>query len=315
MMDGRTGIDKRHYLAFGLRIASDFELPELLSVNEPDFEPDFIVEWADLTALRNELDPDRPFAVKGNEMVLGLDKAATYRITGGSRIQMMPAEGADPRDYRIYLLGLGFAFALFQRGAIPLHGSAVVIEGRAYAFVGECGAGKSTLAAAFLRQGYKLLSDDIVPVTLGAGENGPVAHPGFPQQKLWQESLDFFQMNAAHFNPIGDDYEKYAIPVADQFHQESMPLAALFELEAAEDSETVELKPLSKLERMQLLYMHTYSGALLTKLDLRPWHFQMSSTIASQVDCYRLKRPKHGFTADLLVNEILNVAMKGELVQ
>ncbi|WP_042164339.1 hypothetical protein [Paenibacillus gorillae] len=312
MMHDRT---VRQYRAFGLRIASDFELPELLSVDEPGFEPDLVVEQADLTAIRNELDPNRPFAVKENEMVLGLENAATYRITNGSRIQMMPAEGADPRDYRIYLLGIGFAVALFQRGAIPLHGSAVVMEGRAYAFVGECGAGKSTLAAAFLRQGYKLLSDDIVPVTLGAGGNGFVAHPGFPQQKLWQESLDFFQMNSEQFNAIADDYDKYAIPVADGFHQESLPLAAIFELEVSADSGAVELKPLSKLERMQLLYRHTYSGEVLTKLDLRQWHFQMSAAIASQVDCYQLKRPKHGFTADLLVHEVLNLAMKGEMVK
>ena len=48
----------------------------------------------------------------------------------------------------------------------PLHGSAIAIDGKAYAIVGDSGAGKSTLASAFLNQGYQLLSDDVIAVSL-----------------------------------------------------------------------------------------------------------------------------------------------------
>ena len=34
---------------------------------------------------------------------------------------------------------------LMQRKILPLHGSAIAIDGKAYAFVGDSGAGKSTL--------------------------------------------------------------------------------------------------------------------------------------------------------------------------
>ena len=37
----------------------------------------------------------------------------------------------------------------------PLHGSAIAIDGKAYAIVGDSGAGKSTLASAFLKKGYQ----------------------------------------------------------------------------------------------------------------------------------------------------------------
>ena len=55
---------------------------------------------------------------------------------------------------------------LMQRKILPLHGSAIAIDGKAYAIVGDSGAGKSTLASAFLNKGYQLLSDDVIAVSL-----------------------------------------------------------------------------------------------------------------------------------------------------
>ena len=60
---------------------------------------------------------------------------------------------------------------LMQRKVFPLHGSAIAINGKAYAFVGDSGAGKSTLASAFLNKGYQLLSDDVIAVSLSQDEN------------------------------------------------------------------------------------------------------------------------------------------------
>ena len=82
-----------------------------------------------------------------------------------------------------------------QRKILPLHGSAIAIEGKAYAIVGESGAGKSTLAASLLSRGYKLLSDDVIPILLSE-KNIPFVVPAYPQQKLWLESLNQFEMKA-----------------------------------------------------------------------------------------------------------------------
>jgi hypothetical protein len=52
----------------------------------------------------------------------------------------------------------------------------VVLGGKATLFAGPPGAGKSSLAAALLRRGAALLSDDTVALELHAG--APIAHPG-----------------------------------------------------------------------------------------------------------------------------------------
>ena len=85
-----------------------------------------------------------------------------------------------------YLLGPIMGFVLRLRGVTCLHASAVALGGRAVAFIGPAGAGKSTTAAAFAGRGCPVLSDDIVPLT------GPafLAHPGCPRLRLWPASID-----------------------------------------------------------------------------------------------------------------------------
>jgi hypothetical protein len=62
------------------------------------------------------------------------------------------------------------------RGFEVLHASGVVLGGRAALFTGPPGAGKSSLAAALLRLGATLLSDDTV--ALETRDGALVAHPG-----------------------------------------------------------------------------------------------------------------------------------------
>jgi hypothetical protein len=62
------------------------------------------------------------------------------------------------------------------RGLEVLHASGVVLDGRAALITGTAGAGKSSLAAALLRAGGRLLSDDAVALRLRDGEL--TAHAG-----------------------------------------------------------------------------------------------------------------------------------------
>lgn len=91
---------------------------------------------------------------------------AIFAIQNGDTIQVSPMAGADEAKIRLFLLGTCMGALLMQRKILPLHGSAIAIDGKAYAFVGHSGAGKSTLASAFINKGFQLLSDDVIAVTL-----------------------------------------------------------------------------------------------------------------------------------------------------
>jgi hypothetical protein len=56
---------------------------------------------------------------------------------------------------------------LLAGGGLLVHSAAVVLEGRAFLFAGQSGAGKSTMAAMALRAGHEVLSDDLNAVLGG----------------------------------------------------------------------------------------------------------------------------------------------------
>jgi hypothetical protein len=99
----------------------------------------------------------------------------------------------DPRRLylaKIYLLGTVFSLWLERRGTPALHASAVVLPAGAAAFLSDTGAGKSALAMSFVRAGYPLLTDDILPVE--PAEGGYLGRPGYPLMRLWPDQADHF---------------------------------------------------------------------------------------------------------------------------
>jgi hypothetical protein len=100
----------------------------------------------------------------------------------GRRILGHPLRSVSRETFETYLLTQVLSFALLRHGLEPLHATTVVIRGKAVAFLGDCGYGKSTLAAACLRAGIPLLTDDLLVLRPVDGE--PLAYPGLPRIKL-----------------------------------------------------------------------------------------------------------------------------------
>src|SRR5207342_1318269 len=75
----------------------------------------------------------------------------------GRRISYRRLNHATDDSLAVYLLGQVLSFSLVARGAEPLHGTVVGVEGQAIALLGDCGRGKSTLGAAMLSRGCRLL--------------------------------------------------------------------------------------------------------------------------------------------------------------
>lgn len=94
----------------------------------------------------------------------------------GRRIEYRCLARCAPEALEAYVLGQVLSFALVKRGIEPLHASAVLVDGGALAFLGEAGRGKSTLAAAFLRAGFRLVTDDLLAI--GGTGGRVVVYPG-----------------------------------------------------------------------------------------------------------------------------------------
>ncbi|MCM3568202.1 aldolase [Neobacillus mesonae] len=297
------------YKAFGLNIVSDIIFPELDIVKGKLDNVDVTLQIKDLSKEWDELLFDNEtFRVKEDLVLFKILETAIFCIKNGNEILVSPMNGADLDKIRLYILGTCMGALLIQKKIIPLHGSAIEIEGKAYAIIGESGAGKSTLASAFINKGYKLLSDDVIAVTLSKN-HVPIVTPSYPQQKLWKESLNEFGMDSSQFRPIIERETKFAIPVLENFNSEPVPLAGIIELIKSENDE-LNYRRINGMERLQTLFAHTYRNFLIELLDLMEWHFTSSAKIIDQIDFFQLQRPISTFTANHLVSLILESITK-----
>lgn len=202
---GATGL--HHYHAFGLRISSDIELPELHPGHPP---ADIQIKFARFAP--GEAEPLEPWVeVAGDAVILRLE-GMRFTVGGGAAIAIQAPADTGERDARIWLLGTVAAVLLHQRGYLPIHANVVELPGGgAAAFAGQSGAGKSTLAAWMEAAGHEVLSDDLCAIRTGGGS--AQVFEGVPRMKLWPDSLSALGRSADGLDKVSWDLDKYHVPM------------------------------------------------------------------------------------------------------
>jgi hypothetical protein len=119
--------------------------------------------------------------------------------------------GGTPESFSTQLLGQVLSFSLLAFGREPLHATVVARGSRAVALCGDCGDGKSTLAASLLGRGCRLVTDDVM-VTEPHG-NGWVVHPGVPRIKLFP-AVARKLLGEVHGTPMNGLTSKLVVPLA-----------------------------------------------------------------------------------------------------
>ena len=228
------------YYFFGLRLRSHFRLhslpawPALGSDRAPEIElcfgetPDSLANpiWAS------------PFVQIGNDRtaLVNISSVARFWIhgtilaAGTTIIAVQPAPGAEIFEIETILLGTVAGIMLHLRSLLPLHASCVVLGGRAIAFSGPCASGKSALAAALVRRGALLLSDDIL-VTYDSGQSVQ-AVVGTTQLRLWPDVLDRLEIPWEQRLPTRLEHGKHAVAVPDA-ETRAWPLELMVRIESA----------------------------------------------------------------------------------
>ena len=298
------------YFAFGLRFDSEYEIPEFTKrIGE---QAHVTILKRDLSLLWEEHATSNALVIVKEDLVLfHIENLATFCIKNGNQILVSPEHGAQEDRIRLYLLGSCMGALLMQRNILCLHGGAIEINGKAYAITGHSGAGKSTLATAFLQKNYKLLTDDVIAITYD-DQNQPMVVPGYPQQKLWKESLQNFGMEHKGYKPLVDRENKFAVPIPG-FHHQPVPLAGLIELSISED-QSLMLKEITGLERVHIVMGQAFRRSFIENSGRTEWQFKESVKLVNQVSVISLHRPSDHFTAHELVSLILYKISKKEEV-
>lgn len=300
----------RHCSAYGLSCSIDFEWPWCPS-GEPRDALDLRLHLGDLgryafyprsdyqdhlrqganaeqdaKVVRILRGADRHFRI---EYVDGADfviDATASEIFGASRGEL------TRDDLLVYLQGPVLGFALRLRGVTCLHASAVAVNGRAFAVVGQQGMGKSTSAGAFARLGLPVLTDDVLALK-DQGTRFQV-QPGLPRVLLWPESVQALWGDPEALPQVVPTWPKRYLDLQKpgyHFAGQATPLEAIYVLSerSSEDAPT-QISPLTGTQGLLELIGNTYGNELLD-IALRAQELELLARLVSCVPIRRVQAP------------------------
>lgn len=211
-------------------------------------------------------------------------EGAAFVVAGdGSRVDASWCEPLTLDDAATYLLGPVLGFVMRLRGTVPMHASAVVVDGRGLLFLGPEGAGKSTTVAAFARMGVPVLSDDIVPLVTAAGRWHVL--PGHPRVSVWPDVAAGLFGSVDALPAISPAYPKRYLHLrgAGRFQSAAVPLAGLCVLRPRHPGPPdADVRTLPAREALMELVANTYCGYLLDA-PMRAHEFAFLGALADAV--------------------------------
>ena len=287
-------VESNHYRAYGLTIQSELSLLELPVTDTVRGSADIVVRTGDVESLLDSADD----AVELN--TVRFDSMGTFAVVDGQEIvcDLHSAELRHHQYVRRVIYNKALPVALLQRGAVVMHASAVVVDGRAAIFLGSRSTGKSTTAAAFHLDGYPVLADDIVGIRLDDGS--PTVLPSVPQLRLESEEVAALDIDETTTSPRPEAPEKRYLnltPVAD-----SVPMGCFYVLV---EGESVAVESIAGTEQFFQVVKRTFHDGFLSETDMTPTGFQQCAAVIDASPIRYLRRPKRYDALPSLVDEVV----------
>ncbi|OFV95347.1 MAG: hypothetical protein A3F68_12385 [Acidobacteria bacterium RIFCSPLOWO2_12_FULL_54_10] len=224
----------------------------------------------------------------------------------GHRIIARFFPGASQESFLPYLAVGGLSFCLLKQGIDPLHATAVAVNDRAVGFLGKSGYGKSSLASAFVRAGYPVLTDDLL--VLRKDLDDFLAYPGPPHIKLSGEIavIDFReQLAGIEENPRT---QKVTIPLNPQeLLRTTVPLKTLYLLNrprSVERMSTITIRRLSQRRALLTLIRNSFNDWVTDTARLK-LQLHSYAQVASQVPVKLLSYPRRAALLESVRDAIL----------
>jgi hypothetical protein len=313
---GRAGAKSRAnrvrrlaYRAYGLTIFCDLEIPELPPLRDlrspgrehvnlhligPRREIEEPAQW-----LNQSFDPDgTPWLysakIEGGYL-LRFPGMADFTLdrAGHEVICAHAADGASETTLRHLAIDHVMPRVLNVLGIESLHATAVETANGACAFIGDAGAGKSTLAASFHLSGMHAFCDDCLVIRDEGGRI--VATPAYPGVRLWKDSMEALLAFDEQGLPVAHYTSKSRmLSRTAAFRADSLPLTRIYFLQRSTDRNGAVAAPsvtrISAAEAFPLLVGASFpldltDAAMLTR------HFKLIVRIAATVQMRRLIIP------------------------
>ena len=134
-------------------------------------------------------------------------------------------------DLKAFLFSSVFGALLIQRNFLLLHGNALIKNKRLIICLGKSGAGKSTISYILMKNGWKLISDDLVAI-----DDLMNVSIGIQRIKLWQDTLEMFNIENHNLERVRSKINKYIIPKKNlKLANSTSPIYSIFIVYSQDD--------------------------------------------------------------------------------
>jgi hypothetical protein len=265
------------YTAYELGIHSEIPLPGLIAVRNPSQDVFVRLRTLDRIAGRE--------GCSGSFFLGEAPGVATFLVRDGNEIMVHPARAVDASMIGTILLGPILAVLLRQRGLAVVHASGVIIKHAAVGFLGQSGWGKSTIAKAFHKRGYGVITDDLLAMSIGG--SCPEVLPGYPSIKLFPDSANFLECDPSAAQKVDSRSEKRVHSVDSGFPRGRLPLKRIYVLSKGESNA---IEPLQLQESFVELVRNARAITLLNDAHSLNANLHQCSRLAAVVPAFRLRR-------------------------
>lgn len=213
-----------------------------------------------------------------------------------------------------FLLGFALSYILIMRRIFFLHGSCVVFRNSATVFIGNSGAGKSSLAAGFTQYGAKILSDDMTRLELNT--KTPFVYPGYPTHRLYKNTIDNLGIDMSGAAEIIGFNQKYLLNNDSRqiFLDENVTINAIVYIRPSEVC-NVQMVRESIKNSIRIIEGNIYNNRMIVDFDFISDYFDFILMTCEKIPIYTLQRPHDSFSIKEQVDVILREIYKEDKSQ
>jgi hypothetical protein len=227
---------------------------------------------------------DERCVVRDDDAVIEVPGVARYRVTAGTDITVEQLDSAPSAAVEAHLLGVALGVAWLQRGRLVLHASAIAVGGRAVAFVGPAGVGKSTVAGILSRR-YPLITDDTCVVDIKS-HGCAVTWRGTTQLKLTSEASAAIGLHRGRPVPRRAGVPKHYVVPGALCSNLPIPLDRIYELGIPQGDEATTIDHLAGMTALSALATNLHGRSFLAHLDRVGHYFDRCLELLDCVGVY-----------------------------
>jgi hypothetical protein len=302
-------LSDRHYSFFGTVLSSPVAFDGLREIEVDGLVQDGIVlRFGDVPSALQNVVWSSPFIAidQSGAALIEIPVIGRFLVRDGRDILFSEVAGATVATIQSAIVSFVAGAILHQRSTLPLHASCVELEGKVVAIAGPSGHGKSTLAAALVRQGGALITDDIAVVRWLHG--APHVEPGANGLRLWPDAADAAGCIDENWAPVRQGHRK-RVYLAPAGSGDPRRLEAILRLAIEDDSLEPGVRRLSGLSAIVPMRNLVYRANLGTHLGRQAALFVDLSRLSDCVPIFEFRRPwalsQLGIAVDM-VREVLS---------